>query len=256
MNRRYRKTYIIGNWKMNMTPSETKAYAEEFKTLLPKQKWCDVGFCVPAVNLYTAFRAFHDTRVVIGAENMHYETSGAFTGEISAPMIKDIGAKYVIVGHSERRQLFGETDVMVNKKVHAAIDADLIPIVCVGESLEQREAGVTMELIDYQVKAAIANVQASALRRVVIAYEPIWAIGTGKTATGEQANEVCTRIRTIIRKLYDARHSRGVSILYGGSMNADNAKDLLSYENIDGGLIGGASLNPQKMIDIVNAAKI
>jgi len=254
MNRRYRKTIIAGNWKMNKTATETKAFAEEFKALLPKTKWCDIVLCVPAVDIAAATRAFKDTRVAIGAQNVYFENSGAYTGEVSAPMLADLGVRYVIVGHSERRALFGETDAIVNRKVHAVLDAGLNPIICVGESLEQREMGVTMELIALQVKSALAGVSAEQVRRCVIAYEPIWAIGTGKTATGEQAEEVCAFIRATIRAMYGARIARSVTIQYGGSMNPENAAELLSHENIDGGLIGGASLKPEKLIEIVLAA--
>ncbi len=254
MNRRYRKTIIAGNWKMNKTPSETKAFAEEFKALLPKTKWCDVVLCVPFVDVPAAVRAFKDSRVAVGAENLYYEKSGAFTGEVSADMLADLDVKYVIIGHSERRQYFGETDIIVNKKVHAALNAGLNPIICVGESLEQREMGVTMELIAFQVKSALAGVAPEQARKCVIAYEPIWAIGTGKTATGEQAAEVCSFIRATIRGLYGARIARGVTIQYGGSMNPKNAAELLSHEDIDGGLIGGAALKPDQLIEIVHAA--
>jgi len=254
MNPRYRKTIIAGNWKMNKTQSETRAFAEELKPLLGRPKWCEVVLCVPAVNIPAALRLFKDTRVAIGAQNMHYEESGAYTGEVSAEMLKDLGVKYVILGHSERRQYYNETDFTVNKKVHAALEAGLRPIVCVGESLEQRELGVTMELIAYQVKAALANVPAEKMRQIVIAYEPIWAIGTGKTATAEQANEVCEAIRSVIRKLYGARVARAVTIQYGGSMNAKNAAELLAQPDVDGGLIGGASLKPADFTTIVNAA--
>ena len=254
MNRRYRKTVIAGNWKMNKTPSETKAFAEEFKKLLPKAKWCDVVLCVPFVDLPAAVRAFKDSRVAIGAEDLYFEKSGAFTGEVSADMLADLDVRYVIIGHSERRQYFGETDITVNKKVHAALGVGLNPIICVGESLEQREMGVTMELIALQVKSALAGVAPEQVRKCVIAYEPIWAIGTGKTATGEQAAEVCTFIRTTIRGLYGARIARGVTIQYGGSMNPKNAAELLSHEDIDGGLIGGASLKPDQLMEIVHAA--
>lgn len=194
MNRRYRKTIIAGNWKMNKTASETKKFAEELKAILPKAKWCDVVVCVPAVNIPAAMKAFKDVRVSVGAQNVFYEKSGAYTGEVSADMLKDLGVKYVIIGHSERRQYFGETDFTVNKKVLAALEAGLHPIICVGESLEQRELGITMELIALQVKSALAGVPAEKVRKCVIAYEPIWAIGTGKTATAEQAAEVCTFI--------------------------------------------------------------
>ena len=254
MNRRYRKTMIAGTWKMNKTASETKAFAEEFTALLPKTTWCDVVVCVPAVDVPAAVRAFKDSRVAVGAENVYFEKSGAFTGEVSADMLADLDVRYVIVGHSERRQYFGETDIIVNKKVHAALEAGLNPIICVGESLEQREMGVTMELIALQVKSALSGVPAEQMRRCVIAYEPIWAIGTGKTATGDQAAEVCTFIRATIRGLYGARIARGVTIQYGGSMNPKNAAELLSHEDIDGGLIGGASLKPDQLIEIVHAA--
>ncbi len=254
MNRRYRKTIIAGNWKMNKTLTETKAFAEELKPLLGRPKWCDVVLCVPAVNLQGAIRMFKDSRVSIGAETCHYESTGAFTGEVSAEMLKDIGVKYVIIGHSERRQYYNETDFTVNKKVKAALEAGLRPIVCVGESLEQRELGVTMDLITYQVKCALSGVPAEKMRHVVFAYEPIWAIGTGKTATAEQAQEVCEGIRTIIRKLYGARVARAVTIQYGGSMNPKNAAELLAQPDIDGGLIGGASLKPEQFMDIINAA--
>ena len=254
MNRRYRKTIIAGNWKMNKTLSETRAFADELKPLLGKPKWCEVVLCVPYVNIPAATRLFKDSRVSIGAENCHYESHGAYTGEVSPEMLKELGVKYVVIGHSERRQYYNETDFTVNKKVHAALEAGLYPIVCVGESLEQRELGVTMDLISYQVKVALAGVPADKMRHVVIAYEPIWAIGTGKTATAEQAAEVCESIRVVIRKLYGARVARAVTIQYGGSMNAKNAAELLAQPDIDGGLIGGASLKPADFTTIVNAA--
>ncbi len=254
MNRRYRKTIIAGNWKMNKTASETKAFAEELKPLMSRAKWCDVVICVPFVNIPAALKAFKDTRIAVGAQNLHYEDHGAYTGEVSAAMLKDLGVKYVIVGHSERRQYWNDNDIIVNKKVHAAIDMGLYPIICVGESLEQRELGVTMEVIDLQVKTALAGVPADKMRHVVIAYEPVWAIGTGKTATAEQANEVNEEIRTVIRKLYGARVARSVTILYGGSMNAKNAEELLAQPDVDGGLIGGASLKPEDFNIIINAA--
>ena len=254
MNRRYRKTIIAGNWKMNKTASETKQFAEELKAIMPMAKWCDVLVCVPSVNIPAAMRAFKDMRVSVGAENLFYEKSGAYTGEVSAEMLKDLGVKYVIIGHSERRQYFGETDITVNKKVHAALDAGLHPIICVGESLEQRELGVTMELIALQVKSALAGVSAEKLRKCVIAYEPVWAIGTGKTATPEQAGEVCTFIRATIRHMYGARIARSITIQYGGSMNPGNAATLLAQPDIDGGLIGGAALKPDQFIEIINAA--
>ncbi|MEG1396119.1 MAG: triose-phosphate isomerase [Oscillospiraceae bacterium] len=254
MNRRYRKTIIAGNWKMNKTLTETRAYAEELHGIIGKPKWCEVVLCVPACNIQGAIRAFKDCKVSIGAENCHEESSGAYTGEISAEMLKDLGVKYVILGHSERRQYYNETDAAVNKKIHAALKCGLRPILCVGESLEQRELGVTMNLIGYQVKAALNGVPADQMRHVVIAYEPLWAIGTGLTATAEQAAEVCCAIRTIVRKLYGARVARSVTVQYGGSMNAKNAKELLSNEDVDGGLIGGAALKPADFVQIINAA--
>ena len=254
MNRRYRKTIIAGNWKMNKTASDTRAFAEELKGLLPRSKWCDVVVCVPSVDISAAVRAFKDSRVAVGAQNVYFEKSGAYTGEVSAEMLADLGVKYVIVGHSERRALFGETDAIVNKKVRAALDAGLNPIICIGESLDQREMGVTMELIALQLKSALAGLRAEQVRRCVIAYEPIWAIGTGKTATGEQAAEVCTFIRAQIRALYGARIARSITVQYGGSMKGSNAHELLSHEDIDGGLIGGASLRAEEFIAIVHAA--
>ncbi len=254
MNLKYRKTIIAGNWKMNKTLTETREFAEAIKPILGKHKWCEVVLCVPAVNIQGAVRLFKDTRVSIGGENCHYEASGAYTGEITVEMLRDVGAKYVIIGHSERRQYYNETDIAVNRKIRAALEVGLRPIVCVGESLEQRELGVTEEHIAYQVKCAISGLTPVQIRRVIFAYEPIWAIGTGKTATAEQAAEVCTQIRTIIRKMHGARVARSVTIQYGGSMNAKNAAELLAQPDIDGGLIGGASLKPEDFMAIIDAA--
>ena len=253
MNRKYRKTVIAGNWKMNKTPTETKAFMTEFKTIMPRGRWCDVALCVPAVCIPAAVRAMRETRIGIGAENCNANASGAYTGEISTGMLLDAGCKYVILGHSERRAM-GETNVDVNAKVLAALENGLIPIMCVGESLEQREAGITEEWISMQIKLALAGVSEEKSRRLVIAYEPIWAIGTGKTATPEQAEEVCEHIRAVIRKLYGAKVAPAISILYGGSMNEKNAYDLLAQPDIDGGLIGGASLVPEKFVKIIEAA--
>ena len=254
MNRRYRKTVIAGNWKMNMTATETRKFAEDLKKIMPRAKWCETLICVPACNIPAATKAFKDLRVGVGAENVYFEEKGAFTGEISADMLKDLSVKYVIVGHSERRQYFGETDQIVNKKVHAALNAGMSPIICVGETLEQRETGITSEWIALQVKGALHEVPADKLRRCIVAYEPIWAIGTGKTATAEQAGEVCTNIRATIRSLYGARVARSVTIQYGGSMNSKNAAELLAQPDIDGGLIGGASLVPEKFVKIIESA--
>ena len=254
MNKKYRKTIIAGNWKMNKTATETVAFAEEIAPLLPKKADCEIVVCLPALNISTAQKAMRGTRIRVGAETMHEAASGAYTGEMAANMLADLGVKYVIIGHSERRQYYNETDLTVNKKVRAALDAGLTPIVCVGESLEQRELGVTTELLDYQVSTALSGVSAQELRHVVIAYEPIWAIGTGKTATAEQAQEVCGNIRALLRRKHDARTARAVSILYGGSMNAKNAAELLAQPDIDGGLIGGASLKPADFTTIIEAA--
>lgn len=253
MNRKYRKTVIAGNWKMNKTPSETKEFMTAFKGIMPKGRWCDVALCVPAVCVPAAVRAMRETRVGIGAQNCNANPSGAYTGEIAANMLLDAGCKYVIVGHSERRAM-GETDLDVNAKVLSALGAGLIPIVCCGESLEQREAGVTNEWITMQIKMCLQGVPEEKIRKVIIAYEPIWAIGTGRTATPEQAEEVCESIRTVVRKLYSSKNARAISILYGGSMNETNAYDLLAQPDIDGGLIGGASLDPEKFVKIIEAA--
>ncbi len=253
MNRKYRKTVIAGNWKMNKTPSQTKEYMTQLKAILPKGRWCDIALCVPAVCIPAAVRAMRETRVGIGAENVNPNPNGAYTGEIAADMLTDAGCKYVIIGHSERRAM-GETDAEVNAKVIAALEAGLVPIMCCGESLEQREAGVTTEWISMQIKLGLKDVPEDKIRKVVIAYEPIWAIGTGRTATPQQAEEVCEGIRTVVRKLYSSKNARAISILYGGSMNEKNAYELLAQPDIDGGLIGGASLVPEKFVQIIEAA--
>ena len=253
MNRKYRKTVIAGNWKMNKTPTETKAFMNEFKTIMPKGRWCDVALCVPAVCIPAAVRAMRETRVGIGAENCNANASGAYTGEIAANMLVDAGCKYVILGHSERRAM-GETDKDVNAKVLTALENGLVPILCVGETLEQRETGITTEWITMQIKAGLQNVGEDKIRKMIIAYEPIWAIGTGRTATPEQAEEVCENIRAVVRKLYSSKNARAISILYGGSMNEKNAFELLAQPDIDGGLIGGASLVPEKFVQIIEAA--
>ena len=253
MNRKYRKTVIAGNWKMNKTPSETKEFMTQFKAIMPKGRWCDIALCVPAVCIPAAVRAMRETRVGIGAENVNANASGAYTGEIAANMLVDAGCKYVIIGHSERRAM-GETDADVNAKVLAALEAGLVPIMCCGETLEQREAGITTEHIAMQIKLGLQGVSEEKIRKVVIAYEPIWAIGTGQTATPEQAEDVCESIRTVVRKLYSSKNARAISILYGGSMNEKNAYELLAQPDIDGGLIGGASLVPEKFVQIIEAA--
>lgn len=253
MDKAKRKAIIAGNWKMNKTASEAAKLVDE---LIPavKDASCEVVICTPFTDLVTAVEKTKGTNIHVGAENVHFEKSGAFTGEISAEMLVDLGVEYVIVGHSERRQYFAETDQTVNKRALAALNAGLKVIICVGESLEQRELGITMELIALQVKSALAGVPAEKVRKCVIAYEPIWAIGTGKTATAEQAAEVCTFIRTTVRHLYGARIARSVTVQYGGSMKPANAAELLSQPDIDGGLIGGASLKAADFVEIVNAA--
>ena len=252
MNRRYRKTIIAGNWKMHKTPKEARALVDELRPMIAKAKWCTTVLCVPFVDLPAALKATRATKIAVGAQNMHYEASGAYTGEISAEMLAEMGVKYVIIGHSERRQYFAETDETVNKKVLKALDTGLRPIVCVGESLAERESGVTAERIQYQVKMALQNVQADQIRKVVIAYEPIWAIGTGKTATDEQANETIGVIRAAIAKLYGGEVADKVRIQYGGSMNPKNVKGLMAQSEIDGGLIGGASLKAPDFAAVVN----
>lgn len=253
MDKQNRKAIIAGNWKMNKTATEAKALINE---LIPavKDAGCEVVICVPFTDLVTAVEMTKGTNIHVGAENVHFEKSGAFTGEISADMLTDLGVEYVVIGHSERRQYFAETNETVNKRTKAALAGGLKPIICVGESLDQREQGVTEELVRMQVKIALNGVTADELKNVVIAYEPIWAIGTGKTATAEQAGEVCTNIRATIRSLYGARVARSVTIQYGGSMNPKNAAELLAQPDIDGGLIGGAALKPDQFVDIINAA--
>ena len=254
MNRKYRKTVIAGNWKMNMLASGIKPFMEELKLALPKTRTCDIVLCTPAVMIPAMVKAGKEAKVAAGGQDVSKYEKGAYTGEISADQLADVGAKYCIVGHSERRQYHGESDFLVNEKAKALLSRGIVPIICVGESLDQREKGLTMDYVAYQVHAALDGIDAAALRHCIIAYEPIWAIGTGKTATSEQAQEVCEGIRSVIRKLYGARAARAVSILYGGSMNAKNAAELLSMPDIDGGLIGGASLKPADFAAIVSAA--
>ncbi len=254
MNRKYRKTVIAGNWKMNQLNSGIKPFMEQLKANMPKTKNCDVVLCTPAVMIPTMVRAGKDCRVSAGGQDVSKYEKGAYTGEISADMLADVGARYCIVGHSERREYHHESDSLVNEKAKMLLAKGIVPIICVGESLEQREKELTMSYVAYQVKAALSGIDAGQIRRCIIAYEPIWAIGTGRTATAEQAQEVCEEIRAVIRKLYGARSARAVSILYGGSMNAKNAAELLAMPDIDGGLIGGASLKPADFAAIIAAA--
>ena len=254
MNKALRKVVIAGNWKMNKTPAEAKELIAAIAPLV-KDAACDVVACTPFVDLASAQEAAAGTNIQIGAENCHWEKSGAYTGEISADMLSSMGVNIVIIGHSERRQYFGETDVTVQKRVRAALDAGLTVILCVGETLEQREQGITSELVSMQTKIALGGVSEEELKRIIIAYEPVWAIGTGKTATAQQANEVCHTIRECIASVYSQAAADGITIQYGGSMNAGNAAELLAQPDVDGGLIGGASLKPQDFATIVAAAQ-
>ena len=238
-----RRKIIAGNWKMNMTPTEAKTLVETLKPLVDNPD-VDVVYCVPAIDIVPVVEAVKGTNVEVGAENMYIEEKGAFTGEIAPNMIVDAGCKYVIIGHSERREYFCESDEFLNKKVLKALEHGLTPILCCGETLEQREAGVTLDWIRLQVKSDLVNITAEQAASMVIAYEPIWAIGTGKTATSDQAEEVCKAIRELIAEIYDTDTAEKIRIQYGGSMNAGNCKELLAKPNIDGGLIGGAALKP------------
>ena len=236
-----RRRIIAGNWKMNMTPTEAVALCETLKDLV-KNDAVDVVYCVPAIDIVPVAQAVKGTNVHVGAENFYIEDKGAYTGEISAPMLKDAGVEYVIIGHSERREYFKEDDAFLNKKVKKAFEAGITPILCCGESLEQREMNVTMDWIRLQIKSDLDGVTADQVKGMVIAYEPIWAIGTGKTATTEQAQEVCGEIRKCIAEIYDDATAAAIRIQYGGSVNAKTAPDLFAQEDIDGGLVGGASL--------------
>ena len=253
MKKDVRKAIIAGNWKMNKTPSEAKALLKEIAPLVA-DAGCEVVACVPYVDLATAIEATEGTNIKIGAENCHWAESGAFTGEISTGMLKELGVEYVVLGHSERRQYFGETDETVNKRTKAALAAGLKPIVCVGELLWERECNITEEVVARQIKLDLWDVTEEELKNVTIAYEPVWAIGTGKTATAEQAEEVCAFIRQCLVKLYNEAAAEAVTIQYGGSMNDKNADELLQKTNVDGGLIGGASLVAEKFAAIVAAA--
>ncbi len=246
-----RKKIIAGNWKMNKTPSQAKELINELIPLV-KDSDADVVICTPAVDLSIATELTKGTNIAVGAENMHWEESGAYTGEIAADMLLDLGVKYVIIGHSERREYFAETDETVNKKVKKALEKGLTPIMCCGETLEQREMGIMKEFVRMQIKADMLGISADDAKKVVIAYEPIWAIGTGKTATADQADEACGIIRDVIAEIYDDATAEVIRIQYGGSMNASNAVELLSKPNIDGGLIGGASLKAPDFSKITN----
>ena len=253
MDKSKRSAVIAGNWKMNKTPNEAKALLNELAPMV-KDADCEVIACVPFVDLTAALEATEGTNIKIGAENCHWEESGAFTGEISPKMLAEMGVPYVVLGHSERRQYFGETDETVNKRTKAALAAGLKPIVCVGELLWERECDITEEVIARQIKLDLFDVSAEDVKKTIIAYEPVWAIGTGKTATADQAQEVCGFIRATLAKLYGQDVADAVTIQYGGSMYADNCEELLAKPDVDGGLIGGASLVASKFQPIVAAA--
>ncbi len=245
-----RRKLIAGNWKMNMTPSQAVKLAADLKPLVGNKE-VDVLFCVPAIDIVPVVAEVKGTDIAVGAENLYYEEKGAFTGEISAEMLVDAGVSHVIIGHSERRQLFNEDDTVINKKLKKAFEHGLIPVLCCGETLEQRESGVTIEFIRGQINNAFEGISPENAAKCVIAYEPIWAIGTGKVATTDQAQEVCKAIRGFVKDLYGSIISENMRILYGGSVNGKNAPDLFAQPDIDGGLVGGASLKPE-FSDIVN----
>ena len=254
MNKTLRKAIVAGNWKMNNDRNAAKKLITELNPLV-KDAACEVVLCVPYTNLETALSLCEGTNMHVGAENCHWAKSGGFTGEISAEMLAEMGVEYVIIGHSERRQYFGETDQTVQARVRAALDAGLKVILCVGEVLEQREQGITEEVVALQTKVALGGVSEEELSRIVIAYEPVWAIGTGKTATADQAEEVCAFIRSVVAKLYSKAAADALTIQYGGSMKPGNAKELLSKEDVDGGLIGGAALVASDFAAIIEAAR-
>lgn len=249
-----RKKIVAGNWKMNKTPKQAAELCALLKDKVNTDK-VDVVFCVPAVDIATVVEAVKGTNIAVGAENMHFEESGAYTGEIAPAMLTEMGVKYVVIGHSERREYFGETDETVNKKVKKALEHNLVPIMCCGETLQQREMGINIEIVRMQVKAGLYGLSADDVKKVVIAYEPIWAIGTGKTATKEDANQAVKEIRQKIEEKYGQNTAQRVIIQYGGSVKATNAKELFDMSDIDGGLVGGASLKAEEFANIVNYNK-
>ena len=249
-----RRKVIAGNWKMNMLPNEAIHFIEELAPLVKNTK-NEVILCVPYTDLFYALLHVQGTNIKVGAQNMHWEEKGAYTGEVSGPMLKAIGVEYVIIGHSERRQYFAETDETVNKKIKSALLNELKPIVCVGETLEQREKGITNEIITNQVEKAFDGIEAKDLEKIIIAYEPIWAIGTGKTATKEDANDTIIEIRKKLSEIYGQNEADRVIIQYGGSVKSSNAKELFEMSDIDGGLVGGASLKADEFSKIVNFDK-
>ena len=249
-----RKTVIAGNWKMNMTPSAARNFIKELAPMVAGKDKCDIVLCVPFVDIAAAVEAAKGTNIKIGAENVHFKAAGAYTGEISAEMLVETGVEYVVIDHSERRQYFGETDQTVNLRTLAALNAGLKAIVCVGETLEQRELGYTETLLKYQTKIALTNVTAEQMKNVIIAYEPVWAIGTGVTATADQADEGNGYVRAAVAEMFGDAIAAETTVQYGGSMNDKNAAELLAKENVDGGLIGGASMVTEKFTAIVDAA--
>ena len=249
-----RKTIIAGNWKMNKTAAEAKALVTELKGLVAGNNTIEIVVCPTFTSIAAAVEAAKGSNVKVGAQNIHWADNGAFTGEISASMLKELGVEYVIIGHSERRQFFGETDDTVNKRLKAALKAGLIPLVCVGELLEEREGNKTEAVLDKQLKEGLAGITAAEMEKTVIAYEPVWAIGTGKTATPEMAQETHAYIRKVLTNLFGAETAEKVRIQYGGSMKADNAQALVAQKDIDGGLIGGASLKADSFADLIKNA--
>ena len=255
MNPSKRRTVIAGNWKMNFTPDEATAFINEIKPMVAGKDNCDIVFCAPYVTIAAAQEAAKGSNIKIGAENVHFAKSGAYTGEVSAEMLTAIGVEYVIIGHSERRQYFGETDATVNARTKAALEAGMKVILCLGEVKEERLSGITREVVSMQTKLDLAGVTAEQMANVIIAYEPVWAIGTGLTATPEQADETCGQIREALAEIYGAEVAEATTIQYGGSMNDKNAAELLAKQHVDGGLIGGASLVAAKFTAIVDAAQ-
>ena len=255
MNKATRKAIIAGNWKMNMTPSEAKKLISELIPAVEGKNGCDIIVCVPFVDIPAAVEAAKGTNIKVGAQNVHFMKNGAYTGEISADMLVECGVEYVVTGHSERRQYFGETDETVNLRLEAALAAGIRPILCVGELLSERDQGVTAETVSAQTKIALLDVSADDVKKVIIAYEPVWAIGTGRTATSDQADEVCGIIRSVLAEKYGKDVAEAVTVQYGGSMKPGNAAELLAKYNVDGGLIGGASLKAADFTAIVDAAQ-
>ena len=254
MNKKYRRAIAAGNWKMNKLASEVPAFVDELDKVMTVAEGVEVVLCVPYPFIPAMTASAESLPVSVGAQDVSVHDSGAYTGEVSAAMLADLKTDYCIIGHSERREYHGESDARINAKLFALLSNNIRPILCVGESLQQRDDGVTLDFVAAQIRAALTGVTAEQMQEVVIAYEPIWAIGTGRTATADQAQEVCAHIRAVLAELYDENVARGVSILYGGSMNAKNAAELLSMPDIDGGLIGGASLKPQDFAVIIGAA--